>query len=100
MVRVSLAQASDSAGMAPKLGDQHAVNTTCCVMPRLSLGLYSGQTPRERAHHAQRLHSTELAQHLHGTSREIHKMDFDSDSVGGYAVPLDPMDLLQCDSCQ
>jgi len=22
------------------------------------------------------------------------------DFVGGYAVPVDPMDLLQCDSCQ
>ena len=21
-------------------------------------------------------------------------------SVGGYEVPVDPMDLLQCDSCQ
>jgi len=28
-------------------------------------------------------------------------MDFDNnDTVGGYAVPVDPMDLLQCDSCQ
>jgi len=27
-------------------------------------------------------------------------MDNDSESVGGYAVPVDPMDLLQCDSCQ
>ncbi|MSX39580.1 MAG: ribonucleotide-diphosphate reductase subunit beta [Actinobacteria bacterium] len=27
-------------------------------------------------------------------------MDFDNDSVDGYAVPVDPMDLLQCDSCQ
>jgi len=25
-------------------------------------------------------------------------MDFDNDL--GYAVPVDPMDLLQCDSCQ
>ncbi|MDH2444199.1 ribonucleotide-diphosphate reductase subunit beta [Amnibacterium sp. CER49] len=24
----------------------------------------------------------------------------DIDQVGGYAVPMDPMDLLQCDSCQ
>lgn len=24
----------------------------------------------------------------------------DVDSVGGYAVPVDPMDDLQCDSCQ
>ncbi len=33
-------------------------------------------------------------------------MDFEietydgNDLVGGYAVPMDPMDLLQCDSCQ
>jgi hypothetical protein len=27
-------------------------------------------------------------------------MDNDSDFVGGYAVPVDPMDDLQCDSCQ
>jgi hypothetical protein len=27
-------------------------------------------------------------------------MDNDSDSIGGYAVPVDPMDMLQCDSCQ
>jgi hypothetical protein len=28
------------------------------------------------------------------------EMDNDNDNVGGYAVPVDPMDLLQCDSCQ
>jgi len=27
-------------------------------------------------------------------------MDNETDSIGGYAVPMDPMDLLQCDSCQ
>jgi len=28
-------------------------------------------------------------------------MDYENnDSVGGYAVPVDPMDMLQCDSCQ
>ncbi|TXN32527.1 ribonucleotide-diphosphate reductase subunit beta [Lacisediminihabitans profunda] len=27
-------------------------------------------------------------------------MDNDNDSIGGYAVPVDPMDDLQCDSCQ
>jgi len=27
-------------------------------------------------------------------------MDYDNDTVGGYAVPMDPMDMLQCDSCQ
>jgi hypothetical protein len=30
--------------------------------------------------------------------KEVH-MDND-DFVGGYAVPVDPMDDLQCDSCQ
>lgn len=34
------------------------------------------------------------------TSRE-RPMNFDNtDAVDGYAVPQDPMDLLQCDSCQ
>lgn len=23
-----------------------------------------------------------------------------TENTGGYAVPVDPMDLLQCDSCQ
>jgi len=27
-------------------------------------------------------------------------MDNENDTVGGYAVPVDPMDLLQCESCQ
>jgi len=27
-------------------------------------------------------------------------VDPDDDDVGDYAVPVDPMDLLQCDSCQ
>jgi hypothetical protein len=30
---------------------------------------------------------------------EEDQMD-NEDTVGGYAVPVDPMDLLQCDSCQ
>lgn len=37
----------------------------------------------------------------HQLSPEGKIMDFESnDTVGGYAVPVDPMDLLQCDSCQ
>ena len=24
----------------------------------------------------------------------------DTDFISGYGVPMDPMDLLQCDSCQ
>jgi hypothetical protein len=31
--------------------------------------------------------------------REVH-MENDQETIGGYAVPVDPMDLLQCDSCQ
>jgi hypothetical protein len=31
--------------------------------------------------------------------KEDH-MDNETDTIGGYAVPMDPMDLLQCDSCQ
>jgi len=27
-------------------------------------------------------------------------MDNDNNTVGGYDVPVDPMDMLQCDSCQ
>jgi len=27
-------------------------------------------------------------------------MENDNSFIGGYAVPLDPMDDLQCDSCQ
>ena len=33
------------------------------------------------------------------TRQKEDRMDND-DNVGGYAVPVDPMDLLQCDSCQ
>jgi len=24
----------------------------------------------------------------------------EQDTIGGYSIPVDPMDLLQCDSCQ
>ena len=34
------------------------------------------------------------------TISEGDTMNYDSDTVDGYAVPVDPMDLLQCDSCQ
>jgi len=28
-------------------------------------------------------------------------MDYEnSENVGGFSIPVDPMDLLQCDSCQ
>jgi len=31
--------------------------------------------------------------------RERNK-NMDNEKVDGYSVPMDPMDLLQCDSCQ
>jgi len=27
-------------------------------------------------------------------------MDNDNETIGGYDVPVDPMDMLQCESCQ
>ncbi len=33
-------------------------------------------------------------------SRRRSDMDNDNETIGGYAVPVDPMDMLQCESCQ
>ncbi len=33
------------------------------------------------------------------TTKEV-PMDNDNETIGGYAVPVDPMDMLQCESCQ
>lgn len=54
-------------------------------MTRVSFPLYSEEPLRHR----------EEETDLKGVP-----MDNDNDNVGGYAVPVDPMDLLQCDSCQ
>jgi hypothetical protein len=35
-----------------------------------------------------------------GSERRGAVMNFDTESIDGYAIPVDPMDLLQCDSCQ
>lgn len=35
-----------------------------------------------------------------GSEAEGASMNFDTESIDGYAIPVDPMDLLQCDSCQ
>jgi hypothetical protein len=32
--------------------------------------------------------------------KALESQHVDLDTVGGYEVPVDPMDLLQCDSCQ
>lgn len=31
---------------------------------------------------------------------DTNERSADLQTIGGYAVPVDPMDLLQCDSCQ
>ena len=59
---------------------RHATTTTYGVMTGLSLPVYSGG-PAENA-------------------AEPKEAPMNEDTVGGYAVPVDPMDLLQCDSCQ
>jgi hypothetical protein len=42
--------------------------------------------------------------HRHRFAQLVHHgridMNFDTESIDGYAVPVDPMDMLQCDSCQ
>ena len=61
-------------------------------MTGMSLALYSGE-PHTRSADGQRV----ADRFIHG-QRET---DMDNDNnVGGYDVPVDPMDDLQCDSCQ
>lgn len=31
---------------------------------------------------------------------EYRRNELNQDVVDGYSIPVDPMDLLQCDSCQ
>lgn len=64
-------------------------------MTRVSLALYSGDPARggfdprnAGADRGDRSHTLKEA-----------NMDNDN-NVGGYEIPVDPMDLLQCDSCQ
>jgi hypothetical protein len=59
-------------------------------MTRVSFPLYSGKP----------IGGTHRASHQPLAEKRRIEMDNDSDNVGGYAVPVDPMDLLQCDSCQ
>lgn len=59
---------------------RHATTTTCGVMTGWSLPVYSGGLAENAA--------------------EPKEAPMNEDTVGGYAVPVDPMDLLQCDSCQ
>ena len=52
-------------------------------MTSVGFPLYSGETPSSGR----------------GTQTQEVTMN-DVDSVGGYSVPVDPMDDLQCESCQ
>ena len=65
---------------------RHAETTTSSGMTIVSFPLYSG-APR-------------VASRDDFGRPEEEIMDNESDTVGGYAVPVDPMDLLQCESCQ
>ena len=47
------------------------------------------------------LYSEDLAATATTQNLDRRRIEMDNDNnVGGYAVPVDPMDLLQCDSCQ
>lgn len=61
----------------------------------MSLALYSGDTARPGFHPAS-------AEADRGDRYEnLMEANMDNDNnVGGYEIPVDPMDLLQCDSCQ
>jgi hypothetical protein len=62
-------------------------------MTGVSFGLYSKSPPQGCGRDALHLDINFLYRR--------QQMDFDNnDNIGGYAVPVDPMDLLQCDSCQ
>ncbi len=61
-------------------GFRHAETTRYGVMTGLSLGVYSGGPAL--------------------TADKSKEATMNEENVGGYAVPVDPMDLLQCDSCQ
>jgi hypothetical protein len=83
-------------------------------MTNVSFRLYSGDSPRtvcEKSVNTINV-NTSYSQWREAASNENSSgdavkisangaiMDNDSDTVGGYAVPVDPMDMLQCDSCQ
>ena len=86
MLRVALRLNPRLAGYvgAPSRGVRlcvrHAATTTYGVVTGLSLPVYSGGSAENAA--------------------EPKEAPMNEDTVGGYAVPVDPMDLLQCDSCQ
>ena len=67
-------------------------------MTRVSFLLYSKTPLQMRQWFDTRFDSTGSIARF-DSSEEV-RMDSDNDTVGGYTVPVDPMDFLQCDSCQ
>lgn len=64
-------------------------------MTGVSLAVYS----REPAGRGNTLAGSPEPIGVIGTDVKEATMDNDN-NVGGYEIPVDPMDLLQCDSCQ
>ena len=63
-------------------------------MDPISTPVYGGHT-RKRAGL-----STDSESAGQSISTGRNTMNFESETIDGYAVPMDPMDMLQCDSCQ
>ena len=88
-------------GFSEKL-HRHAENTTCSGMTGVSFTLYSGGPAADSGWHGRRycLRQSRPHKNLGRIAMDNDSYNNDGDNVGGYAVPVDPMDLLQCDSCQ
>jgi hypothetical protein len=50
------------------------------------------------ARRGNKTHAVDWGRSTAASGRSV--MNFDTESIDGYAIPVDPMDLLQCDSCQ
>lgn len=50
------------------------------------------------ARRGNKAHAADWGRSTAASGRSV--MNFDTESIDGYAIPVDPMDLLQCDSCQ
>jgi hypothetical protein len=62
----------------------------------LSVPRYMVFTPAARR--GNKTHAVDWGRSTAASGRSV--MNFDTESIDGYAIPVDPMDLLQCDSCQ
>ncbi len=74
------------------------MNRYIVIEPRKRGTEHTELTPEESGQESIFLTDSETR---HMTTNHLgDEMNFDTDSIDGYAVPVDPMDLLQCDSCQ